>query len=70
MTIHPTPEADAHGRSEAFGPTPQLTPVERVAGAIGTDGRGETTRAYTLQIVGTVLDGDGASIVSRVPDVA
>ena len=41
VTIHPTPEADAHGWSEAFGPTPQLIPVEMVAGAIGTDGRGE-----------------------------
>ena len=41
VTIHPTPEADAHGWSEAFGPMPQLIPVEMVAGAIGTDGRGE-----------------------------
>jgi hypothetical protein len=41
VTIHPTPEADAHGWSEAFGPTPQLIPVEMVATAIGTDGRGE-----------------------------
>ena len=45
VTIHPTPEVDAHGWSEAFGPTPQLIPVEMVAGAIGTDGRGERGRA-------------------------
>ena len=70
VSIHPTPEADAHGWSEAFGPTPQLIPVEMVAGAIGTDGRGERSRAYTLRISVTVLDGDGASIVSRTSDVA
>jgi hypothetical protein len=45
VTIHPTPEADAHGWSEAFGSTPQLIPVEMVAHAKGTDGRGERTRA-------------------------
>jgi DNA invertase Pin-like site-specific DNA recombinase len=41
VITHPTPEADAHGWSEAFGPVPHLIPVEMVAGAIGTDGRGE-----------------------------
>ena len=33
VTIHPTPEADAYGWSEAFGSTPQLIPVEMVAHA-------------------------------------
>ncbi len=41
VTIHPTPEADAHGWSEAFGPTQPLIPVEMGAHAKGTDGRGE-----------------------------
>ena len=41
VTIHPAPEADAHSWSDAFGPMPQLIPVEMVATAIGTDGRGE-----------------------------
>lgn len=50
--------------------TPQLIPVEMVAKAIATDGRGERSRAYTFQISVTVLDGDGASIVSRASDVA
>ena len=33
-------------------------------------GRGERSRADTFQISVTVLDGDGKSIVRRVPDVA
>jgi hypothetical protein len=70
VTIYPTPEADAHGWSEAFGLTPQLIPVEMVAGAIGTDGRAERSRAYTFQIFVTVVDGDGESIVSRSSDAA
>ncbi len=41
VTIHPTPEADAHGWSDAFGPEPLLIAVGVVADAIGTDGRGE-----------------------------
>jgi hypothetical protein len=41
ITIHPTAEADAHGWSAAFGPDPLLVPVEIVANAKGTDGRGE-----------------------------
>ena len=50
VTIHPTPEADAHGWSEAFGPTPQLISVEMVAGAIGTDGRGERGSASLVHL--------------------
>jgi hypothetical protein len=41
VTMHPTPEADAHGWSDAFGPEPLLAHVEVVADAIGTYGRGE-----------------------------
>jgi hypothetical protein len=35
VTIHPTPEADAHGWSDAFGPVPMLL------NGFSTDGRGE-----------------------------
>lgn len=38
VTIHPTPEADAHGWSEAFGTLPLLL---NAGGASSTDGRGE-----------------------------
>jgi hypothetical protein len=38
VTIHPTPEADAHGWSDAFGPVPLLLDAGR---AFSTDGRGE-----------------------------
>jgi DNA invertase Pin-like site-specific DNA recombinase len=38
VTIHPTPEADAHGWSEAFGSVPLLLNAGR---AFSTDGRGE-----------------------------
>ena len=31
VAIHPTPEADAHGWSDAFGSAPLLIPVEMVA---------------------------------------
>ena len=50
VTIYPTPEADARGWSEAFGPTPQRIPVEMGAGAIGTDGRGERSSASTSDV--------------------
>ena len=70
VTIHPTTEADAHGWSEAFGSTPQIIPVEMLAHAIGTDGRGERSRADTFQISVTILDGDGRRVVSRVSGVA
>jgi len=39
-------------------------------GQIGGFGRGERSRAYTFQVFVTILDGDGASIVSRSSDVA
>lgn len=45
VTIHPTPEADAHGWSDAFGPVPLLLDAGR---AFGTDGRGERTRTSDL----------------------
>ncbi len=70
MTIHSTPEADAHSWSEAFGPMPQLILVEMVEHAIDTDGQGERTRAYTFQISVAVLDGDDKGIASRTSDVA
>ncbi len=38
VTIHPTPEADAHGWSDAFGTLPLLLDAGR---AFSTDGRGE-----------------------------
>ncbi|MEO6207272.1 MAG: hypothetical protein ABIP77_04895 [Candidatus Limnocylindrales bacterium] len=38
VAIHPTPEADAHGWSDAFGPIPLLLNAGR---AFSTDGRGE-----------------------------
>jgi hypothetical protein len=38
VTIHPTPKADAHGWSDAFGPVPLLLNAGR---AFSTDGRGE-----------------------------
>jgi DNA invertase Pin-like site-specific DNA recombinase len=38
VTIHPTPEADAHGWSDAFGAEPLLLSV---GGKVSTDGRGE-----------------------------
>lgn len=38
VTIHPTPEADAHGWSEAFGPEPVLL---NAGLALSTYGRGE-----------------------------
>ena len=38
VTIHPTPEADAHGWSDAFGLVPLLLNAGR---AFSTDGRGE-----------------------------
>ena len=41
VTIHPTPEADAHGWSDAFGPEPLLAHIGIVADAIGMYGRGE-----------------------------
>jgi hypothetical protein len=44
VTIHPTPEADAHGWSEAFGPVPLLLNAGR---AFCTAGRGERIRADT-----------------------
>ncbi len=40
-TIYPTPEAEAHGWSDAFGSEPILIPIEIVARSIGRDGRGE-----------------------------
>jgi hypothetical protein len=38
VTIHPTPEADAHGWSDAFGPEPVLL---NAGPKVSTDGRGE-----------------------------
>jgi len=47
VTIHPTPEADAHGWSEAFGTLPLLLNAGR---ASSTDGRGERTSGDTIQL--------------------
>ena len=50
VAIHPTPEADAHGWSDAFGPAPLFIPVEMVAAAIGTDGRGERDSPFVTHV--------------------
>jgi hypothetical protein len=50
VAVHPTPEADAHGWSDAFGPAPLLIPVEIGAGEIGTDGRGERGSASLTRL--------------------
>ena len=47
VTIHPTPEADAHGWSDAFGPVPLLLNAGR---AFSTDGRGERSSTNTLRV--------------------
>jgi len=44
VTIHPTPEADAHEWSDAFGSVPLLLNAGR---AFSTDGRGERISADT-----------------------
>ena len=46
VTIHPTPEADAHGWSEAFGDAPLIV---RVGDRIATDGRGERSQPDTMR---------------------
>jgi hypothetical protein len=61
VAVHPTPEADAHGWSKAFGPAPLLIPVEMVAAAIGTDGRGERSRAHTFQLSVSIVGGSSAA---------
>ncbi len=48
VTIHPTPEADAHGWSHAFGTLPLLLNAGR---AFSTDGRGERSRADTIRVI-------------------
>ncbi|MEA2026795.1 MAG: hypothetical protein U9O18_08885 [Chloroflexota bacterium] len=47
-----------------------LPAVLETGGQIGEFGRGERSRAYTFQISVTIVDGDGASIVSPSSDVA
>ncbi len=47
VTIHPTPEADAHGWSEAFGTLPLLLNAGR---AFSTDGRGERRQTSTTDL--------------------
>ena len=42
VEIHPTPEADAHGWSDAFGPDPLLLDIGAL---VHNDGRGERDRA-------------------------
>jgi hypothetical protein len=47
MTIHPTPEADAHGWSDAFGNVPLVLNAAR---SFSTYGRGERSRPETFQL--------------------
>jgi hypothetical protein len=48
MRIHPTPEADAHGWSDAFGTLPLLLDAGR---ASSTDGRGERDSPATTDLL-------------------
>ena len=53
VTIHPTPEADAHGWSDAFGSLPLLLNAGR---SFSTDGRGERdSPSLTQQPAGFLL---------------
>jgi hypothetical protein len=52
VTIDPTPEADAHGWSAAFGAGPLPPNAGR---ASSTDGRGERIRAYGTHLMTRVL---------------
>jgi len=47
VAIHPTPEADAHGWSDAFGPEPLLLNTGR---AFRTNGRGERSHTATTDV--------------------
>ncbi|HEY8815009.1 MAG TPA: hypothetical protein VIP57_07895, partial [Candidatus Dormibacteraeota bacterium] len=64
VTIHPTPEADAHGWSDAFGAEPLLLSL---GGKVSTDGRGERSRPDGLRMIVRVIGPDDrgrASIVA------
>jgi len=52
VTIHPTPEADAHGWSDAFGSGPLLLNAGR---AFSTDGRGERSHTDTFQLTVSII---------------
>jgi hypothetical protein len=54
VTIHPTPEADAHGWSDAFGSGPLLLNAGR---AFSTDGRGERSHTDTFQLTVSIIGG-------------
>jgi hypothetical protein len=62
VTIHPTPEADAHGWSDAFGPVPLLLNAGR---AFSTDGRGERISATGSRLIRgcqVTMGGDQGSV--------
>jgi hypothetical protein len=64
VKIHPTPLADAHGWSDAFGTLPLLLNAGR---AFSTDGRGERTGADTFQLSVRIVGwGSGASRIGRI----
>lgn len=56
VTIHPTPEADAHGWSDAFGDAPLLLNAGRT---FSTDGRGERSGAHAFQLMYAIVPAAG-----------
>jgi hypothetical protein len=67
VTIHPTPEADAYGWSDAFGSVPLLLNAGR---ASSTDGRGERISADTFQLSVRIVGGTEFRFLDRVSDIA
>jgi len=67
VTIHPTPEADAHEWSDAFGSVPLLLNAGR---AFSTDGRGERIGADTIQLSVRIVGGGVRSDVHRSSEIA
>ena len=56
VTIHPTPEADAHGWSDAFGSAPLLLNAGRT---FSTYGRGERSGGHTFQLTYEIVSAAG-----------
>ena len=67
VTIHPTPEAGAHGSSDAFGSVPLLPAARR---AFSTDGRGERARADTPSPILLIPVTNVPSFVHRSSEIA
>ena len=60
--LYPSEEAAAQGWATAMS--------GEFTAKVRRNGRGERSRADTFQISVAIMDGDGTSVVSRVPDVA